>query len=214
MSTPPISPFIVENLTAKNPTGAQTTTYELSRLSVSPSRIAGRGPLGPIEETVPTVHWANFLMLDGCVNKVPLRTGSVYSEQADAKSYENEITTELVSLGCIPAHLCPYSSAMGYITRGPFVTPPDGERECGGSGHPQGDGKGCKHLQDVAALRKAEVMRKYNAEQEMYSKMRDEEINRLREGIVLGVGEAIAANMPAQANAAARKQALKDGATS
>ena len=202
-----VSPFQVDNLTPKNSTGQSTQTYELSQLSVSPSRRVGRNALGPIEETVPTTHWANFLMLDGCTNKVPLRTGSVYSEQAEAKAYEIEVTSELVNEGCIPAHLCPYSTAMAHFIGGPFVTPPAGEKDCGGTGNPQDAGIGCAHLQAVAALRKAAVLAKHNAEMELYSKMKDDEINRLKEGIVQGVGEAIAQNMPA---GQARKQQLKD----
>lgn len=207
------SQFVVENLTPKNPNGQSTATYELSQASVSPSRVIGRDARGfPIEETVPTVHWANFMMLDGCINKVPLRTGSVFSVQAEARAYEDEIVSENVSLGCIPAWLCPYSMKYAHYTGGhAFVSPPPGALDCGGTGTPQ-HGEGCQHLQEVGKIRRAEVLRKYNEDLERQSKMKDDEINRLRDGIVQGVGEAIAMHMPSgQAGIAARKQGLRDG---
>jgi hypothetical protein len=214
------NPFVVEELRPINPNGQSTATYELSKASVSPSKVVGRDARGmPIEDTIPTTHWAPFLMLDGCINKVPLRTGSVFSMHADAVAYENETVTDLVTAGCIPAALCPYSTKYQHITHGPFARPLAGESDCGGSNGPLG----CSHLQRIAAERQAGVLAKHNEDQERFSKMRDDEVKRMQDGIVAGVGEAIAkhvAGVPAAVEPAApvsvsaaaeRKQNLRNG---
>ncbi len=205
MSTPQ-SPYVVENLTAKTPNGAPQGTYELTRASVSPTRIVGRDARGfPIEETMPTVYWKPFLMLDGCINKVPLRTGSVFSMQAEAVAYESETIQELVTMGCIPAWLCPYSTKFQHITGGAFVS---GGSDCGGS---EKDG-GCDHLKEIAKVRKADVLQRYNAEAELLANKEAERYTNMTNSIVAGVGEAIARHVPAgPANSMARKANLRDG---
>jgi hypothetical protein len=212
------NPNVVQQLRPVNPTGTSTATYQLTKASVSPSRIVGRDERGfPIEETVPTVYWRPFLMLDGCINKVPLRTGSVPSMHADAVSYENETMQDLIMAGCIPAWLCPYSTMYASWTHGPFAKPPAGESDCGGS-HAEG---GCSHLKALAAVRKKAVADAYNADLERFASQNAAEMTRMRDGIIAGVGAAIAAHIvpaaPTTASAAPsvtpsqRAQRLKDG---
>lgn len=197
----------MQQLRPVNPTGQSTQTYQLTKASVHPTRIVGRDERGfPIEDTVPTVYWRPFLMVDGCINKVPLRTGSVPSMHADALAYENETLYDLITAGCIPAWLCPYSTNFSYITHGPFATPPAGETDCGGS---TAEG-GCVHLQKIAKVRKDEVLRRYNADQQRFAAQYAEEFNRMRDGLVAGVGEAIARHMP-QPSVQAARQRLRDG---
>lgn len=208
------SPFVVENLTPKSATGAPTATYELTKSSVSPSRIVGRDRRGfPIEETEPTVHWAPFLMLDGCINKVPLRTGSVLSMQAEATAYETETVTELVTLGCIPATMCPHSTKYAHLTGGAFVP---GGQDCGGiadkwQAYVSG---GCQHLKEVAAARKAEVLERHNAEASIEADKAAAEYRKMVTGIVEGVSEGVGAAMArniTSPSGAARKANLRDG---
>jgi hypothetical protein len=206
------SPFVVENLTPRNSTGAPTASYELTRASVSPSRIVGRDSLGrPVEETEPTVHWAPFLMPDGCINKVPLRTGSVLSMQAEATAYETETVTELVISGCIPANLCPYSTKYQHLTGGAFVAPPVGASDCGGvSDRWKAVAGGCEHLRALAAARQAVVLKKYNAEADLVATQESARYMRMQESTVAGIGRAIAEHLPQPASAT-RKQNLRDG---
>jgi len=197
------SPFVVENLTPKNSTGAPTATYELTKASVSPTRVVGRDSRGfPIEETVPTTYWRPFLMLDGGINKVPLRTGSVFSMQAEATAYETETVTELVSLGCIPAWLCPYSTKYAHITGGPFVP---GGQDCGGKP------EGCEHIMALSEARKARVREVYDAEAELMANKEAERYTKMTNSIVEGVGAAIARHAVGGQPGGNRKQALRDG---
>ncbi len=203
------NPFVVEQLTPQNTDGRPTGTYQLSKASVSPSRITGRDARGfPIEDTIPTAaKWGFFLMPDGCTNKVPLRTGSVPSMHADAIAYENETIYDLVMAGAIPSYLCPYSTTMYHITKGPFAAIPAGEVDCGGVDSE----KGCTHLQGIASARKAEVLRLYNLEAERFEARREEEHARMRNDIVQGVGEAIAKHVSPVAQRDANAKRLKDG---
>ncbi len=206
MSTPQ-SPFVVKDLTPKNRTGEPDLTYELTKASVSPSRIIGRDSRGfPIEETVPTCYWRPFLMPDGCINKVPLRTGAIFSMTAEAQAYETETVYDLVVAGAIPAWCCPHSTKYQHLTGGgPFVP---GGVDCGGT---EKEG-GCEHLQKVGAERRAGVLALYNAEAEKNANAEVLRYQRQSDALVEGVGRAIAAHMPiGQAGAQDRKARLRDG---
>lgn len=204
----PNNPHVVQQLRPVNPTGTSTATYQLTKASVSPTRIVGRDARGfPIEETVPTVYWRPFLMLDGCINKVPLRTGSVPSMHGDAIAYEHETMYDLVVAGCIPAWLCPFSTSYTHLTHGPFVTPGPGEEDCGGSA---AEG-GCSHLKKVAAIRKQFVLENYNRDMERFASEHRAEFERMRDGIVDGVGAAVAKYMTPQAKAEGARQRMRDG---
>jgi hypothetical protein len=200
------NPFVVEQLTPQNSDGRPTGTYQLSKESVSPSRVIGRDARGyPIEDTIPTAgKWAYFLMADGCMNKVPLRSGSVPSQHADAIAYETETIHDMVMGKAIPGWLCPYSTQYTHLTRGPFVPVPVGEQDCGGVANEHG----CKHLQAIAKLRKDEVLRIYNLDAERFKLEHKQEHERLRDGIIDGVGAAIAQHMAATP-AAARDERVK-----
>ncbi len=206
MSTPQ-SPFVVKDLTPKNRTGEPDLSYELTKASVSPSRIIGRDGRGfPIEDTLPTVYWRPFLMPDGCINKVPLRTGAVFSMTAEAVAYETETVYDLIVAGAIPADCCPHSTKYQHLTGGlPFVP---GGVDCGGSSKESG----CEHLQRVGADRRATVLANYNAEAEKLANAEAVKYANMSQSIVDGVGRAIAANMPqGPAGAADRKSKLRDG---
>lgn len=206
------NPFVVQELRPSSPTGQSTATYQLTKASVHPLRQVGRDARGfPVFETVPTAaKWAEFLTADGCINRVPLRTGAVPSNHADAIAYENETIYDLIVDSWIPADLCPYSTKYANLTGGPFVAIPPGDRDCGGRPG------GCDHLKAVAAARQALVLENYNRDLARFSSQRDEEYNRMSQGIVAGVGEAIAKHLtaspaPAQSARQAAAQRLKDG---
>lgn len=203
------NPFVVDQLTPQNTDGRPNGTYQLSKASVSPTRIIGRDARGfPVEDTIPTAaKWGYFLMPDGCTNKVPLRTGSVPSMHADAIAYENEVTYDIVMAGGIPSHLCPYSTTMYHITKGPFAAIPPGEQDCGGVNSENG----CTHLQGIAKARKAEVVRLYNLEAEKFKAESEEVHARMRADIVEGVGAAIAKHVSPIAQRSENAKRLKDG---
>lgn len=206
------NPNVVQQLRPRNPQGVSTATYELTKATAHPTRIVGRDARGmPVEDTIPTVFWRPFLMADGCINKVPLRTASVPSMHADAVSYENETMYDLITSGCIPAWLCPYSTQYASWTHGPFATPPNGETDCGGSNGPNG----CVHLQAIAKSRKEHVLECYRRDQDSFTKeyahQRSQELAQMRDGIVEGVSEAMARHLTPQAKAEAARQKLRDG---
>lgn len=182
------NPHVVTELRPVNKEGQETATYQLTKASVSPQRIVGRDARGfPKFDTVPTVPWKPFLMPDGCINKVPVRTGSVPSMHADAVAYENETVYDLVMAGAIPAWLCPYSTKYTHLTDGPFATPENGERDCGGSY----DEGGCEHLKKIAAVRRKHVLDSYQLEMDTFAKQRDVEYERMRAELVEGIGDAM-----------------------
>jgi hypothetical protein len=205
------NPFVVTELTPRSRDGSDNRKYELTKQSAHPTRVVGRDDLGrPVEETVPTVYWKPFLMIDGCINKVPLRTGSVPSMHTEAVAYENETMYDLIIDGCIPTENCPYSTKHSHITRGPYVRIPEGESDCGGS---RAEG-GCAHMRALAIKRKAAVRADYDKREEEFSKMQRSEMERMREGIVAGVGEAMAthlAKMSPQQRVEAGRNRLREG---
>lgn len=228
------NPFVVDQLRPVNKDGQSDLTYQLDKASVNPQRVVGRDARGmPKLDTLPTVTWKPFLMLDGCIHKVPVRTGSVPSMHQDAVAYENETFYDLIVAGCIPAWLCPYSTRFQHITNGPFADPPIGVRDCGGSNQPGG----CEHLRAIAEERKKLVLENYEREMKTFAADRDKKHESLRQEmreLVLGigavVGEAIgnrpqaapipqepstAAPVPepaaALSNAEARRQRLREG---
>jgi hypothetical protein len=197
------SPFVVQELRARNAQGGTEATYELTRASVSPQRVIGRDAAGyPLMDTVPTVYWRPFLSGDGCINKVPLRTGSVPSMDTNAVAYENETIYDLVVEGWIPAWLCPYSTKYTHITGGQFAASTNGETDCGGGDPDKG---GCVHLQKIGKMRRERVKREYDASVAAFSASSDAEKNRMIDGIAAGVSEAMARHMSPQAKLEAAK---------
>jgi hypothetical protein len=232
MQDPTQNPFVVDQLRPVNKDGQSDLMYQLSKASVSPSRIVGRDARGmPKLDTLPTVMWKPFLMLDGCINKVPIRTGSVPSMHQDATAYENETFYDLIVAGCIPSWLCPYSTRFQHITNGPFAEIPPGERDCGGSEQPGG----CTHLQRIAHERKQLVLENYQRELATFAAERDQKYDTIRKEMremVLGIGEAVSERLGTNApqaqpstpepepvpqpaasiqNAEARRQRLREG---
>jgi hypothetical protein len=98
-------------------------------------------------------------------------------------------------------------------THGPFAKPPAGASDCAGS---TAEG-GCSQLQALAADRKQAVAAAYTADLERFASQNAAEMTRMRDGIIAGVGAAIAAHIVPAASAAPsvtpsqRAQRLKDG---
>ena len=204
------TPIAVDQLEPINPTGRSNKMYPLNKATVHPTRIIGRDRLGrPIEDTVPTVRWGYFLMMDGCTNKVPLRTGSVTSNHADAQAYEQETMHDMITGSAIPAWMCPFSTKYTHITGGAFVQPGPGDVDCGGVDSE----RGCVHLQALAKDRLAEVKRVNDARAEEFAATHQDEMRRMRDGIVEGVGAAMAEHLgkTPQQRAEGAKQRLREG---
>jgi hypothetical protein len=200
------SPFVVSELRPQRRDQHGRGVYQLTATSASPKRFTGRDEHGmPIEDTLPTVYWKYFVMPSGNVNKVPLRTGSVFSKHVDAVAYETETITELIESGCIPLWLCPYSTDYTHITHGPFAKPPAGEEACGGAED------GCSHLKKIMKVRQERVLTKHNAEVKRIEAMKDDQIERMAKGMVEGVGQAMAKHLTAQDALNAGKNRLRKG---
>ena len=200
------SPFVVQQLRPQR-VGGTAGVYQLTQASTHPTAIGGRDSLGhPIEETIPTVYWRYFVMPDGCINRVPLRTGSVFSMDVDAQKYEQETVHDLITEGAIPLSLCPNSTEWTHITKGPFAKVGDGQ-DCGGNEK----AGGCEHMKKLMEARKAHVLEKHRAEIKRIESMRDEERKNeaalLRDGIVEGVGQVMAKHLQ-------QKQRLREGRSS
>lgn len=162
---PKFSPHTVTSLPVATRDGRPLeSTYALNQASVSPSMVMGRDSLGrPNVEPVPTCAWLYMMHPCGAFNKVPIRTGSVYSEQAEAKQYEFETMSELLIEGWIPLHVCPYTSQYQQTTGTRcLVDNPGNEPDCGGAPKTWGAPKGCEHIHTLAAARTAEFRRQHD----------------------------------------------------
>jgi hypothetical protein len=200
------SPFEVDQLKPEGMGGKSGKTYQLTAASVSPVRITGRDELGfPVEETIPTVYYRLFVHPRGSVDKVPMRTASVFSMEPEAERYEQIIERDLVSAGWIPFEMCPYSTAYRHITGGPFVKPPadatDADLKCNGSPN------GCAHMNRLIDVRKAFALKVHNAEHDRVYAMKHEDAQKMIEGISEGVGAALAKHIDVKA----RRNNLKEG---
>ncbi len=183
--------------------GQMGTVYQLNANSVSPQVVTGRDELGqPIIETIPTVYYRIFLTMDGCENRVPMRTGSGNNMEPEAVRYEHQQTKELIEAGWIPVEVCPYTHKFEHYLGGAFVKVPDGERDCGGKPD------GCDHLKKVAAGRKAIAHKKWEAQNKSVQSMKAEDVSRMMESVAEGVGVAIANHMGGKQSASAR---MRDG---
>lgn len=197
-------PFLVDQLRPQGATGLGGKFYQLTPASASPVRHIGRDKLGrPIEDTVPTVAWRPFVMLDGCVNKVPIRTCSEFKMEPESVAYENDITKELISAGCMPLDACPYTFEYSFITKGPLAEIPSGEKDCGGNKD------GCKHMRAIMDARKADALARHEIEQKNVQEMDPTKVKQLMEMVSEGVGDAIARHLPQQVKAA--RSRLQDG---
>lgn len=200
------SPFVVTQLRPEGDGGRAGGVYQLTASSVSPTRFCGRDENGmPLEETIPTVHWDYFVDPAGNVCKVPLRTSSVLSMDTEAVRYEQMVVTDLLRTGWIPLSKCPFTNEYHFIVGGPLAKPPKGVEDCGGSKD------GCNHLKAIIEKRQERTATKARKEVERIEAMKADEISKMREGIVEGVGEVMAKHLAAQDDRKLAKNRLRDG---
>ena len=182
--------------------------YQLTDSTVNPTRVIGRDHLGmPIEDTIPAAYWKPFVHPCGAINKVPLRTGAVFSRAPHHEQYELREMRDKLSKGWIPLWVCPYTEEFRAFTGGPIVTPPPGEKDCGG--HPQG----CVHLQEVMRARTKASRERHDAEVKKMTEQSDEERKKLVADIIAGVaggvGSVLADRLPDATDLrAARRRAM------
>jgi len=180
---PQNNPFVVDRL---RPEGEQNEqTYQLTNASVSPTRTVGRDRLGmPIEDTIPACYYGLWVHPCGSVNKVPLRTGPVYSMEPEAFRYEQTEIQRMIHKGWLPLAECPHTTKYVYLgVRGPLV--PGGE-DCGG----QPDG--CVHMQAIMKERTAHFRTIYDEEMRKLREMSEAEAEKMAKAVAEGVGIAIA----------------------
>jgi len=99
-----------------------------------------------------------------------------------------------------------------HITGGAFVQPGPGDVDCGGVDTEHG----CVHLQALAKERKAEVKRVNDLAEAAFAAEHKQEFERMRDGIVAGVGSAVGIAMAdhlgrGTQRSDASKQRLRDG---
>lgn len=166
--------------------------YQLTASSVNPTRIIGVDEIGmPIEDTVPAAYHKLFVMPDGGINKVPMRTAAVFSMDPAAERYEQQTTRDIIKAGAMPLNACPYTFEYSHITGGPLAKVPAGEKDCGGSTGP----RGCVHMQKVIEARLARSQTRFEADQKRVETMKTEDIQRMTEAMTVGIGAAIAEHM-------------------
>jgi hypothetical protein len=141
--------------------------YQIEAGSASPTRVVGRDKLGrPIEETIPTCYYQNWVDPGGNVMKVPMRTASVFSLDAEAKRYEDETTIDLLRSGWLPMHLCPLTPVFRNVTHTPYlVDNPERVEDCGGKPD------GCEHLRPIVAERQRLAKLRYQEQEEQFARM-------------------------------------------
>lgn len=197
------SPYEVDQLVPQGLNGSAGKVYQLTQTSVHPTRAIGRDEIGRvIEDTVPTVYWKFMVHPKGSIDKVPMRTCSVFSMEPEAERYETMITRQAIAAGWIPLELCPYSTEWTHITHGPFVRIPDGESACAGSPG------GCVHMHRVIAARKVWAKTIHDADQAAVYSLKNEDAKKLAEQISEGVGAALARHVD---NLTASRAKLRSG---
>lgn len=156
MSNNSQNPYVRDFLVPERIGGGSGRAYQLTADSVSLTRVVGRDEAGhPIEETVPAAYWQNFVMLDGGINKVPLRTAAVFSMDPQHERYENMTTKELVIKGCIPLRCCPYTQQFFAVTGTRYlVDNPEKTEDCGGSPNATNEHDCCVHMKPLIEKRR------------------------------------------------------------
>lgn len=198
------SPFEVEALKPEGIGGRSSKAYQLTPTSVNPTRVTGRDRIGRVvEETIPTVAWRFMVHPKGSIDKVPIRTSSVYSKDPEDERYEQIVMRDLVASGWIPLELCPYSTEWTHITHGPFAQIPPGETECGGAP------KGCTHMHALIEERKRFAREIFDADQAAVYAMKREEADRMADAISEGVGHSLARHLEALQGTRAKLRAGK-----
>lgn len=183
------SPFVVDQL---KPEAAPDNGgfYQLSQNSVSPTRIIGYDDAGlPIEETLPHCASRYFVMPDGEINLVPLRTSAVPSREPESERYEYTLIRDLIRAGAIPLDTCPHTTDYRATVGGPLVTPPKGEAACDGAP------KGCAHMGVVREKRKAIHKAKHDRVQAAPPSISPESMQQMTGAVATGVAEGVASSM-------------------
>lgn len=168
--TTPSEKYTVSTLQPKGPGGAALTggaTYELTKASVSPTRIVGRDRRGrAVYETVPIGYSQLWVHPSGTINNCVMRTGAVWSMHPDAVAYENEMTHVQISEGWIRLDTCPYTTAFREITGTPcLIDNPTNEPDCGGKPD------GCSHLKVVITERLAAFKAEHDLAEAQFNAM-------------------------------------------
>ncbi len=194
----------VSQLTPQGSRGAGKV-YELTASSASPTRVIGTDDAGfPIEETLPHAYWREFVGLDGCVKKVPLRTSVPFTMEPEGVRYEQQVTTDIVQAGQLPLDVCPFTGEFGYIQRPRLIANPEGTADCGGKPD------GCEHMLKLIVERKKRARTKYDLEQKTFTAKSQAEMIAMKEGIIEGVADVMAKHLPPP-NIGAAKARMRDG---
>lgn len=212
-SADPQSAFVTDKLNPRNAMGApKERAYELNANSIHPTVIVGRDANGfPIEETRPPAYSRRFVHPDGGINWVPLRTGAVYSKDPSAERYELLQLKDLLSNGWIPLECCPFTNEYRHIVGGSFVTPRNGETDCGGDKRaldasiPDGS-LGCEHLRAVVKNRLERSRERWQADQKRQDMLKTEDVKTLLQGVFDQVG--VSGQQPVAPDVASRKRSM------
>jgi hypothetical protein len=198
------SPYARDFLVPERTGGGSSRAYQLTADSVSPTRITGRDKAGrPIEETIPVAYHKRFVMLDGGINRVPLRTAAVFSMEPQHERYEHITTRELLRAGCMPLEVCPYTQQHFAVTgTRHLVDNPDKIEDCGGHA------EGCSHMQEVIKLRREQARAEWEESQKSMQSMKSDDVERLMQTTAKAFGVALSQN---QTDQKAARRNLRDG---
>ena len=198
------NPFVVDSLRPER-IGGGGGIYQLSENSVNPTVITGVDEAGmPIEETVPAAYSKKFVMPDGGINTVPMRTAAVFSMEPEAERYEQIVTRDIISRGAMPLTACPYTHEYKHIKGGPLAKVPPGESDCGGAPGATSAENCCPHMKLVIAERVKKSRAKHDKQQAQVASMKLADVERLQEATVKAFGQALAAHLPDKAKARLR----------
>jgi hypothetical protein len=191
------SPFVVDSLRPDR-IGGGGGIYQLNEYSVNQTVTTGVDDAGlPVEETIPAAYHKKFVMPDGGINTVPLRTAAVFSMEPEAERYEHMVTRDIIRAGAIPIEACAYSYKYAHLKNGqPFVKIPDGAVDCGGRPDAHSLETCCPHLQAVIKSRRALSLAKYQKQEQSVSSMKTSDVERLTEMTAKAFGQAMATHFP------------------
>jgi hypothetical protein len=186
------SPYVRDFLVPERIGGGSGRAYQLTADSVSPTRVVGRDKAGrPIEETIPAAYHKRFVMLDGGINRVPMRTAAVFSMEPQHERYEHVTTRELLRAGCMPLEVCPYTQQFLAITGTRcLVDNPSKHEDCGGKA------EGCEHMHEVITARREQARAEWEHSQKSMQSMKAEDAERLMENTAKAFGVALSQHMP------------------
>lgn len=183
------SPFVA---TALNPQriGGNSKFYELTSSSVTPTKTYVDIDGNVIEERIPVHYSQEWVMPNGCINNIPMRTSAVFSMEPIHAVYEQTMSADLIRGGAMPLSECPWTNKYSFITGGTLARSKTPGEDCGGAP------KGCSHMQAAMASRKATALKKFEEQERLDNAKSEKDILKMAKTIGVVMGEMQSAAPP------------------